>query len=362
MIIDIDNNKVKKEDAVERFNKSISDLDQLKQKQNTVLRNKMTQVVYQLFNSFGFNKEFAPLFSQIKSEQTEEKMQKPLWFRINKSEFNELTSDIYDNQNNKGFKITINKKAYDLKNAKMFWRKVTTSKISRIGARKLYNELIQKDIDALKREKSNSNKKYVLKILENINVILNCNYFHYKELPKETIFERSIADRIKSGKERFNIINTNKKNINNEFFKEYFYYSSPDTMIERLKDTGDEKNRNMVKSIYKNLNKMKKIIKNMPENKAFKIEENKKIIDIVERILELNSKKQLGQGLKILTPNQMLSRLPITLARLKAGNTSEKLKNEIRQLLYSLCRTKKLTKQLNKSLINIIIEKWKQSL
>ena len=39
----------------------------------------------------------------------------------------------------------------------------------------------------------------------------------------------------------------------------------------------------------------------MPENKTFKIEENEKIIDIVERILELNSEKQLGQGLKILT-------------------------------------------------------------
>ena len=48
---------------------------------------------------------------------------------------------------------------------------------------------------------------------------------------------------------------------------------------------------------------------------------------------------------KILTPDQMLSRLPITLAQLKAGNNSEKLKNEIRQLLYSLYRSKKLTKQ-----------------
>ena len=50
----------------------------------------------------------------------------------------------------------------------------------------------------------------------------------------------------------------------------------------------------------------------------------------------------------------MLSRLPITSAQLKAGNNSEKLKNEIRQLLYSLYRSKKLTKQLLKSLINII--------
>ena len=47
-------------------------------------------------------------------------------------------------------------------------------------------------------------------------------------------------------------------------------------------------------------------------------------------------RNQQGKGLKILTPNQMLNRLPISLAQLKAVNNSEKLKNEIRQLLYSL--------------------------
>ena len=51
-----------------------------------------------------------------------------------------------------------------------------------------------------------------------------------------------------------------------------------------------------------------------------------------------------GQGLKILTPNQMLSRLPISLAQLKSGNNYEKLNNKIRQLLYSLYRWKKITK------------------
>ena len=50
----------------------------------------------------------------------------------------------------------------------------------------------------------------------------------------------------------------------------------------------------------------------------------------------------------------MLSRLPISLAQLKAGNNSEKLKNEIRQLLYSLYRSKKLTKNVDKSLVDII--------
>ena len=70
----------------------------------------------------------------------------------------------------------------------------------------------------------------------------------------------------------------------------------------------------MVESINKKLNKIKKIIKNVPKDESFKIEENKKIIRIIERILQLNSKKQLGIALKILTPNQILSRLPITLA------------------------------------------------
>ena len=57
-------------------------------------------------------------------------------------------------------------------------------------------------------------------------------------------------------------------------------------------------------------------------------------------------RNQQGKGLKILTPNQMLSRLPISLAQLKVGNNYEKLKNEIRRLLYSLYRSKKFTKQL----------------
>ena len=61
-----------------------------------------------------------------------------------------------------------------------------------------------------------------------------------------------------------------------------------------------------------------------------------------------------GSGLKILTPNQILSRLPITLSQLKVGNNSEKLKNETRQLLYSLLGSKKLTKQFYKSLVDII--------
>ena len=53
-------------------------------------------------------------------------------------------------------------------------------------------------------------------------------------------------------------------------------------------------------------------------------------------------------------PSQMLSRLPITLAQLKTGDNSEKLKNEIRQLLYSLYRSKNVTKQVYNNLIKYI--------
>ena len=117
---------------------------------------------------------------------------------MNHFEFDELTGDIYDNQDNKDLKITVDKKTYDLKNAKNFWTKITKSKISRSEAKKLYKELIRKDIDALKREKSNGIKKYnILDILENTYTIFTGTYLHYKDVSEETKFERSITDRVK---------------------------------------------------------------------------------------------------------------------------------------------------------------------
>ena len=62
-------------------------------------------------------------------------------------------------------------------------------------------------------------------------------------------------------------------------------------------------------------------------------------------------RNQKGGGLKILTPDQMLSRLPIPLAQLKAENKSEKLKNEVRELLYSVYRSNELTKTIYNNLI-----------
>ena len=97
----------------------------------------------------------------------------------------------------------------------------------------------------------------------------------------------------------------------------------------------------------------------MPK-KEREIEKPDNIVKVVKKILEINEQNQenqenqQGEGLKILTPNQMLSRLPISLAELKAGNNSDKFKNEMRQLLYSLYRSKNMTKQVYNNMIKYI--------
>ena len=125
-------------------------------------------------------------------------------------------------------------------------------------------------------------------------------------------------------------------------------------MYKKLSETEGAVNEVRVNSIKNVLSKLKRIIKYTPKDDAARIEEDEKIINIVERIPEFNKKIQLGQGLKILTPTQTLSRLTISLAQLNAGNNSEKLKNEFRQLLCSLYRSKKLIKNIYKSLVEII--------
>ena len=66
------------------------------------------------------------------------------------------------------------------------------------------------------------------------------------------------------------------------------------------------------------------------------------------------AKEQEGTGLKILTPNQMLKRLPIALAQIQAGNNSESLLDEISQIVYSLYRSKEITKNVYNNIIKSI--------
>ena len=123
-------------------------------------------------------------------------------------------------------------------------------------------------------------------------------------------------------------------------------------MQEKLSKTQNaQKNKKLVQEI-----KNRTIDLNNKTTKMFKNENEKanEILDIVSQIIDFNEQNQKEQRLKILTPKQMLSRVPISLAQLKAGNNCEKLKNEIRQLLYSLYRSKKLSKTIYNNLINAI--------
>ena len=80
------------------------------------------------------------------------------------------------------------------------------------------------------------------------------------------------------------------------------------------------------------------------------------IEDYGSMILEAKkqAKEQEGAGLKILTTNQMLKTLSIALAQVKAGNNSESLLNEIRQIVYSLYRSKEITRKVYNNIINSI--------
>ena len=134
------------------------------------------------------------------------------------------------------------------------------------------------------------------------------------------------------------------RDISDELVRKYFLVQDLGDLLENLQKSKNkfENNKIQVNLINRGLRDLKEEIEDMSEQEK-EIENPYKIVDLVENILEFN-KQQQGRGVETLTPDQMLSRLPISLAQLKTGNNSGKLKNEIRQLLYSLYRSKKTYK------------------
>ena len=121
-----------------------------------------------------------------------------------------------------------------------------------------------------------------------------------------------------------------------EFNEEYYKFMDDVIKFEYYKSEKEPG------SISPNQKKMRRYVKNL-----------KDIVDLYNlKSGNVTSKK--GEGLKILTNKQMVNRLPILLAQIEAGNNSKKLKNDIRQILYSLYRSKVLTKTVYNDLIKSI--------
>ena len=112
---------------------------------------------------------------------------------------------------------------------------VTTRQNTKCETKKNYKELIQKNIDALEREKSDDIRKYnILNIVNNVGSIFTDTYLHYKDVPKAKMFERSIAERTKLRRGRFDEIKRKEQNINDELFKAYFNdYQSPSNKVAK---------------------------------------------------------------------------------------------------------------------------------
>ena len=141
--------------------------------------------------------------------------------------------------------------------------------------------------------------------------------------------------------------------------------NDPLTVLDVL-ETSLEQAKNNQKNYLEYLNIIQKGNKNLEKRKTlaninmfYNARDNaiKFIEDYGSMILEakrLAKEDQEGKGLKILTPNQMLKRLPIAHTQIKARNNSESLLNEIRQIVYSLYRSKEITKKVYNNIINSI--------
>ena len=178
---------------------------------------------------------------------------------------------------------------------------------------KFASKIYRHDLTLQEVEDDQQELKIIIKKLNN----------NYNPTSKIKIKER--VDTLKTAKILYSI----RKNIINAFRKDIFLYIDGSRVEEE--ETDEEKDEEMDEEMDTTI---------MPE------------LESEESAAE--KKNQQGKGLKILTPSQMLSRLPISLAQLKAENNSEKFKNEIRQLLYSFYRSKNMSKQVYNSLIKYI--------
>ena len=217
--------------------------------------------------------------------------------------------------------------------------------------------------------------------------IVNINKDDYKDklLPSKEreIFKDIYNKRLDKIKEMNNEIDYNDLDyivLSSDMEYKFSVEKDPISLLNAIKkgEMSPEKAKYRQKYYLKYLNIIRKGNKNPRQKKTLSNIENyfnarnssiKFIEDYGSMILEakrLAKEEQEGKGanemsrvnaserLKILTPNQMLKRLPIALAQIKAGNNSESLLNEIIQIVYSLYRSKEITKKVYNNIINSI--------
>ena len=135
-----------------------------------------------------------------------------------------------------------------------------------------------------------------------------------------------------------------------------------------IKDYNRNNNLNSLIAEYNSFNKdIENFVNDIKLNKISNPNDKQKKLynywkELNENIKSLNPEgkgsivsRAKGEGLKIVTNKQMLNCLPILLAQIQAGNNSKSLKNELRQIIYSLYRSKVLTKTVHNSLIKVIV-------
>ena len=234
-----------------------------------------------------------------------------------------------------------------------------------------------KAIEKQRKTIEDHGKKQVEAIQDNKQLV-SINKDDYKDkllLSKEREIFKDISNKKLNKIEEINtkIDYEDLDNVNLSKYMEYNFSieKDPISLLKAIKDSkitlkeARDRQRNyehyvnIIRKRYKN-SVQKKTLSNIENH--FNARENaiKFIEDFGSMVLEARrlAREQEGKGanemLKILTPNKMLKRLPVALAQVKAGNNSESLLNEIRQIVYSLYRSKEITKKVYNNIINSI--------
>ena len=225
--------------------------------------------------------------------------------------------------------------------------------------------VLKKIISSMKTDitdKSEEEKKKIFakqeNVLSNAEMLLEKRNELIKQFSKNNIISKGdkFYDALKKSEES---ISEKSEQESDQSIPKWVLVSKDRFDFIKLKINKNKDLATMINGERYTLNDANKLINKIAEKKIGKnsaIKEYNNLVNKAEQIKKLrstNSRQKMlkifnyleetfvestGEGLKILTSNQMLNRLPITLAQLKAGNKSEKLKNEIRQLLYSLYR------------------------